>query len=139
MTYSVQMLRKYPADLAGPADVIAAAIDACFDAAETCPACADACLAETAVAKLTACIRLNLDCADVCHTTGKLLARQTDINVDVVRAQVRACIAAVHACAEECRKHAAEHEHCRVCADACCLCEQACQDVLQGPPSASTS
>lgn len=139
MTYSVQMLRKHPGDLAGPVDVIAAAIDACFDAAETCTACADACLGELSVAKLVACVRLNLDCADICNTTGKVLARQTDLNVEVVRAQVRACLAAVHACAEECRRHAAELEHCRVCVDACCMCEQACEDLLKGSPAQPSS
>lgn len=137
MTYSVQMLRKHPADLAGPCDVIAAGIDACFDCAETCTACADACLAEADPRALVACIRLNLDCADVCETTGKLLARQTAANVEVVRAQVRACLAAVKACAAECRRHIAM-EHCRVCLEACALCEQACEEVIKGPPGPSS-
>jgi hypothetical protein len=26
--------------------------------------------------------------------------------------------------------HAAEHEHCRICADACRACERACNDLL---------
>ena len=138
MTYSVQMLRKHPADLAGPCDVLASAIDACFDCAETCTACADACLGEADLARLVACIRLNLDCADVCATTGRLLARQTAVDADLVRAQVHACIVAARACAAECRKHAGAMEHCRVCAEACSMCEQACEEVLKGPPAPSS-
>jgi hypothetical protein len=33
------------------------------------------------------------------------------------------------ACAEGCERHAAHHEHCRVC-DFCRRCRQACDDVL---------
>jgi hypothetical protein len=42
--------------------------------------CADACLGEQDVQMLVCCIRLNLDCADVCATTGRLLARQVEFD-----------------------------------------------------------
>jgi hypothetical protein len=34
------------------------------------------------------------------------------------------------ACAVECERHAAHHDHCRVCAEVCRRCEQACGDLL---------
>jgi hypothetical protein len=34
------------------------------------------------------------------------------------------------ACAEECDRHAAHHEHCRVCAAVCRRCKQACDELV---------
>ena len=82
------------------------------------------------VADLRQCIRLNLDCADVCAATGRMLSRQTGTNVETTRALLEACRAACKACAEECESHAQMHEHCKVCAEACRRCEQACADLL---------
>jgi hypothetical protein len=132
MTYSSQMLKTHPQQKTGAIDVWARCIDACFDCAETCTACADACLGEDKVKELVTCIRLNLDCADVCETTGKLLTRFTSgVNVEVLRHNLEACLAACRTCAIECEKHASMHEHCRVCAEACRTCEQACEAVLK--------
>ena len=87
---------------------------------------------EDRLQELVTCIRLNLDCADVCETTGKLMTRQTGgASVEVLRRALETCIAACQACAEECEKHAARQEHCRVCAEACRACEQACRDVVR--------
>lgn len=138
MTHAVRMLRSHPGTIQAEADALAAAIDACFDCAETSTACADASLAGGAVERLACSIRLCLDCVDVCDATGKLLSRHTGVNADVVRAQVRACIAACRACAEECERHAARLEHCRVTAEACRQCERACEDLLVGSPAPSS-
>lgn len=138
MTHAVQMLRTHPGTIQAEADALALAIDACFDCAETCTACADACLAVEGVDELLCCIRLSLDCVDVCDTTGKLVSRQTGANAEVVRAQVRACIAACWACADECQRHAARFEHCRVTAEACTRCQLACEDLILGSPAPSS-
>ena len=48
--------------------------------AQVCTACADACLGEDDVGELTRCIRLDLDCADLCaalHDTIDLWSRVT--------------------------------------------------------------
>jgi len=60
-------------------------IDACSDCAQTCTTCADACLAESDVATLVRCIRLNLDCATVCQATGEVISRYRDPADRVVR------------------------------------------------------
>jgi hypothetical protein len=128
MTHATAMLDTYPADL-GNVDkqALADCIDACFDCAQTCTACADACLSESMVAELTKCIRTNLDCADICDTTGRLLSRHTGYDANLTAATLQACLAACRACGDECERHAGMHEHCRVCAEACRRCEQACQ------------
>ena len=79
---------------------------------------------------LARCIRLDLDCADICDATGKILSRQTATEPQMLRASLQACAEACRLCAEECENHAEHHEHCRVCAEACRRCEQACNNVL---------
>lgn len=81
--------------------------------------------------QLTLCIRLNLDCADVCAATGSVATRRTGSNEEVIRLMLQACAAACRVCGEECERHAAHHEHCRVCAQSCRRCEQACQEALR--------
>jgi hypothetical protein len=127
-----RMLHSHPRPspvLADP-DAIADAIVTLAACAQACTACADACLAEDDVAALRRCIRLNLDCADVCAATASLLSRRTETDADVVRGQLEACVVACRACGTECEGHADHMQHCRVCADACHACERACHDLL---------
>ena len=95
-----------------------------------CEYCSDACLYEEDVKMMVPCIRLDLDCADICGVTGRVLTRQTATPREVVRAQLQACLAACRACGDECQKHAGHHQHCAVCAEACHRCEAACQALL---------
>jgi hypothetical protein len=107
-------------------------LKACHDCAATCTICADACLSEDQVPMLRRCIRLNLDCADICAATASVLARQTQPDPAVLRAQLQACAAACRSCGDECASHAQHHEHCRVCAESCRRCADACDRLLQG-------
>ncbi|MEG9247221.1 four-helix bundle copper-binding protein [Arthrobacter sp. Soc17.1.1.1] len=131
MAHARTMLDTYPRDRDGfDSDLLAECIEACFDCAQTCTACADACLAEEMVAELRTCIRTDLDCADICATTGKVLSRQTGYAAELTRSVLEACRTACRICGDECSGHAAMHEHCRVCAEACRRCEQACDALL---------
>ena|ERR671916_481763 len=78
----------------------------------------------------------NLDCADVCGATGRILSRQTAFEPQLVRATLQACAEACQVCGDECEQHG-QHgmEHCRVCAEACRRCEQACNNVLSALPA----
>ena len=126
-----QMLETHPRpSQSGDQAALLACIEACFDCAQTCTSCADACLGEDMVQLLVRCIRLNLDCADVCDTTGRILARQTEMDLQLVRAQLQACAEACRVCGEECARHADMHRHCAVCAESCRRCEQACNRLL---------
>ena len=108
-----------------------AAIDEAYACAQACTSCADACVAEQAVADLRQCIRLNLDCADVCAATGAIASRRTGSNEAVIRRILEACAIACGLCAAECERHAQHHEHCGICAESCRMCETACQQALQ--------
>ncbi|MDT0443393.1 MULTISPECIES: four-helix bundle copper-binding protein [unclassified Streptomyces] len=132
MTMAIDdMLATYPADL-GRVDRerLIRCIEECAACAQACTACADACLSEAEVADLAKCIRTDLDCADICETTGRVLSRHTGYDANITRAQLQACATVCAACADECGRHAGTHEHCRVCAEACRRCEQACNDLL---------
>ena len=105
------------------------AVEAAYDCAATCRICADACLGEAMVADLVQCIRLTLDCADVCASAGAVGARRTGSNEAVIKALLEACADTCAICAAECEMHADMHDHCRICAEACRRCETACREA----------
>lgn len=120
------MLASHPAPASSDGDVAQECVEACYECAAICASCADACLAEEEVAQLVACIRLNLDCADVCELTGRLFARPSRRDAPSLGLQLDACAAICRACGDECERHARHMEHCRICAEACRRCAEAC-------------
>jgi hypothetical protein len=126
-----QMISSHPRVRGQTNETVIRCIEACYDCAQTSTACADACLGETTTKPLLHCIRLSLDCAEICAVTGSIATRRTETSDDVIRSVLEACIVACRACAEECRLHASHHEHCRICAEACHACMQACREELQ--------
>jgi uncharacterized protein DUF326 len=129
-TLSKEMLEAHPWPAQIDREVLVSCIDECLACLQSCTACADASLAEDDVVDLRRCIRLCLDCSDVCGATARLLTRQTDYVAATARAQVSSCRDLCVACAEECERHAAHHEHCRLCAEECRRCEETCSAVL---------
>lgn len=124
------MLKAYPKDLSGlDGDAIVACVGACIECAQACTACADACLGEDMVAEMTACIRRNLDCADICETTGRALSRHTGSDAILTKVFLDACATACKCCGDECARHS-HLEHCQVCAEVCRKCEEACRNLL---------
>jgi hypothetical protein len=110
-------------------------IETCLVCAHACVSCADACVGEADPRPLGRCITLDLDCADICQTTWRLLARQHTPEVAVLARQLDLCAFVCRLCAEECERHASMHEHCRVCAETCRWCEQACGALLAKLPA----
>lgn len=124
-----QMIAAHPQAKGGANDALIRAVEQALECAQICRACADACLGEDEIAMLRQCIRLNLDCADVCDATAKLAVRRTGANEDVILNMLQVCAEACVQCAEECERHAGQHEHCRICAEACRRCEAACRSA----------
>jgi hypothetical protein len=127
---TMPMLETYPAEINLDRAKLATTIDALLACAAACTACADACLSEKSVADLTKCIRTNMDCADVCAATARVLSRHTGYDANISRTLLEACATVCKSCGDECGSHAGMHEHCRICAEACRACEQACRDLL---------
>jgi len=66
VTHAQQMLQTNPSSAAVDTPTLVECIEACYDCAQSSTACADACLGEDDPKSLLRCIRLNLDCADIC-------------------------------------------------------------------------
>ena len=129
MSYARQLLDIDGASAPDPG-VLSETIDALNDCAQACTADSDADLREADVASMVTCIRLCLDCTDVCTATVAVISRRAAYDQAVIRPVLEACAATCARCAVECERHAAEHEHCRVCGQACRRCEQACRELL---------
>ena len=130
MSYARQMLDTYPRTANVDADLLAAAIDALSDCVQACNADNAADLGEQNVTEMVTCIRLCLDCVDVCTATAGVVSRLAEYDANVVRPLLEACVAICKSCGDECERHAPHFQHCRVCAEACRRCEQACRELL---------
>lgn len=131
MTRAQDILQTHPTKSQIDEAALSACVESLIECAETCTSCADSCLGEENVKDLVHCIRLDLDCADICQATGRILGRQTSPSLDLVRSQLEACIVACQLCGDECEKHETKHAHCRVCAESCRNCEEACQRLVE--------
>lgn len=105
-------------------------IEECYACAQTCSACADACLAEPGMFLLRDCVRLTLDCADLCATIGRIATRGTAIKKDLLAEILNTCALMCRFCGTECELHSSQHEHCRICALACRRCAEACGEAI---------
>jgi hypothetical protein len=96
-------------------------IAACNDCALACDHCAAACLKEPDVAKMARCIRLDIDCAEICRLAVAYMARGSELSADVCEL----CASICETCAQECDKH--PMGHCKDCAKACRRCDEECR------------
>jgi hypothetical protein len=99
-------------------------IDTLNNCATECSHCAMACLDENDVKMLAGCIKLNIDCAEVCRLAASLLSRGSEHGIHLLSECAEIC----NACARECKKHS-HMEHCRKCAEVCFNCAEECTSV----------
>jgi hypothetical protein len=130
MTLLEKMLRSRPAGDFPFSEDYAALLTLLERCATVCVTCADACLGEKEIAPLRRCIRLDLDCANVCTTTARVLVRQREASADLTHALLHTCSLACQLCADECGSHAEMHEHCRICSESCRECQEHCNRLL---------
>ena len=129
MSFARQLLDSYQRAVNLDTALLAATIDAISDCEQACVADTDADLAEHDLTDMVECIRLCLDCTDVCRATAGILSRPAGYDPGVARPLLEACVAICKSCGDECERHA-HMQHCRICAQACLRCEQACRDLL---------
>jgi hypothetical protein len=127
---TLAMFQTHPLEINLDRGQLASVIDLLNECAEACTACADACLSEGMVSELVKCIRTNMDCADICTATARVLSRHTGYDANISRTLLSACAQACASCRDQCAQHGAEHDHCRICAEVCDRCERACNDLL---------
>jgi hypothetical protein len=99
-------------------------IETLNNCATECSHCAMSCLEEKDVKMLTACIKLNIDCAEVCRMTASLLSRGSEHGIHLLAECAEIC----NACGTECKEHS-HMEHCRKCAEVCFNCAEECTSL----------
>jgi hypothetical protein len=129
MSYAWQMLDTYPRTFNVDADLLAAAIDALDDCSQACNADNAADLSEQNVVEMITCIRLCMNCVDVCTATLRVIGRQTQYDASLTRPLLESCVAIYRSCGDEYERHA-HMPHCQLCAEACRRCDHACQELL---------
>lgn len=89
--------------------------------ASECINCAMECLAEQDVKMMVNCIKINLDCAEICKTVSSFLSRNS------IHAQhlMKECIEICTNCATQCEQHS-HLDHCKKCAEVCRICIAEC-------------
>jgi hypothetical protein len=95
--------------------------------AKMCRSCADASLMEDM--DMRQCIRLCLDCADICDATANIGLRHTGSDDQTLREALELCARLCDACAAECERH--PYEHCKLCAQMCRECGEDCRNAAQ--------
>jgi len=128
---TAEMIASNPTASPLDATALAEAIDACSEAAAAATACADSCLAEDDVAAMRACIRHDLDAADLLTAAGRVLGRHVATDLGLLRVVLEAATIAAKRAAAGCEEHGASHVHCAVCAQACRRAEAACRALLE--------
>ncbi|MBS4173172.1 four-helix bundle copper-binding protein [Bacillus sp. FJAT-49736] len=98
-------------------------LEACFSCLEACNICFHACLNEEHPEKMTKCIELDRECADICGLTIAAMQRSSEFVRDICAI----CAAICEACGTECKKH--DHQHCQRCAEACFRCADECRKL----------
>ena len=96
-------------------------IDVLAKCAAECNHCATACLSEKDVKMLERCIKLDLDCAEICLLAISFIARGSEHAQHILNECAEIC----EACAKECMKHS-HMDHCRKCAEICKRCAELC-------------
>jgi hypothetical protein len=91
------------------------------ECAAACNYCSTACLQEENVKMMAECIRLDMDCAQMCELTAAFVSR----NSDHANHLLKECAEICDKCAAECSKH--NNDHCKACAEACSKCAEACR------------
>lgn len=102
-----------------------ALIDQLIRCAIECNHCMISCLEEKDVKAMKRCIKLDIDCAEVCQVTASLLSRGSEVSEKMLAACAEIC----NACADECGKHS-QMDHCKRCADVCRQCAEECSALV---------
>lgn len=95
-----------------------------YECQTKCKYCFNACLEEEKIDMMRRCLKLTVECADICDLTASSLSYEGDFTEDVLAVCIKAC----HDCGQECRKH--EYLHCIECAKACEECVRACKEYM---------
>ncbi|HEX2960500.1 MAG TPA: four-helix bundle copper-binding protein [Ignavibacteriales bacterium] len=72
---------------------------------------------------LARCIKLDMDCADICYEGARLIQRNSEIAQQFMSLCEKICTM----CGDECQKHT-HMKHCQQCAESCRKCVEECRN-----------
>jgi len=98
-------------------------IDMCMKCAQVCEECFNLCLQEADAKQRIDCIKSLQDCADICVTAARFMARGSG-NIEKICCL---CSLICESCATECDMF--KDQHCHVCADTCRQCAAECKNM----------
>ena len=127
-----KMIALHPASKDHTNQPLGDAVHHLMYASKMTSSCADACIAEARAAEamdMTQCIRLCLDCSDICEATSRLGLRRTGDDQPMLRELLEVCARMCEQCAAECERH--DHDHCKLCAQICRECAADCRKAAQ--------
>lgn len=99
-------------------------LTALAECAASCNMCLTACFDEQDVKMMATCIKIDMDCAQICATTAAFVARGSTHAKHLLKECAEICTK----CADECAKH--KTDHCQKCAEACRKCAEACKNGI---------
>ncbi|MBW3592257.1 MAG: four-helix bundle copper-binding protein [Actinobacteria bacterium] len=99
-------------------------IDDCNTCHDVCLATVTHCLEMGGEHAEASHIRLLLDCAQICETSGDFMLRGSELHGETCAA----CAAVCERCAEDCERFG-DDEIMRACADACRRCADSCREM----------
>lgn len=108
-------------------------IDACNDCATECEHCSTACLNEDDIKMMVRCIKLDMDCAQICRLAASCMARGGEFATAICSLCAEIC----DACEEECAQH--QMAHCQRCAEACNRCAAECRSMSGAEPTSAVA
>lgn len=114
-----------------PHQAFESCIEACNECAVVCDHCAVSCLQEQDPNSMADCIRLDMDCAEICRTTTAFMSRGSTLAAQVCQMCAEVC----SACADECARFSMDH--CQQCAQACRRCADECRRMAAQPPTST--
>lgn len=95
-----------------------------MDTLLACLIACERCVSDCVESDNKQCILLCRDCADICSLVARFEARGSQCSAGLNALCSEIC----RACSIECSKHAAHHDSCKECAEACIKCADICEE-----------
>ena len=95
-----------------------------YECQTKCKECFNACLEEKCLDAMRKCLKLTVECANICEITASSIVYEGDFRPEVLGLCIRAC--------EECRIECSSHNclYCAECAALCTECIEACRKYI---------
>ena len=112
-------------------DVPLECMEACLRCELACLACAEACLGDVELLEVGRCVRLSLDCAEICLATRTLVAGAIGSSPRLVLAQLLVCARVCATCEAECSRLGMRNDGVGACGRACADCLMHCFETTR--------